>query len=393
MTSNNKVYPNFIIQNSIESYLHKITSRSKSIFWIIITVIIAILVLLPLIYVDVTVQTSGLIQAGIEKQPIISSLNGKIIHTNLKNDSKVLAGDTLLIIDTIPIKSSIRALEYSLKENMLFIRDLNNLIKLDFSKRLNYKNYGGTPKYSMELDKFLKQISISKRNIEKFKKEYDRNTLLYKQKVISEVDFESSQFNLNNEQLQYNQLLSQQTSDWQSRLTGLKEEIQKTEADLNNSNAELSKHFIVSPLKGTIQQSNELQIGNNVYTNQSIAELSPDCELIAICFVKPEDIGYIKVNQEVKLQVTAFNYNQWGFLPAKINEISDDVLVDNGDKAYFRVKCGLSKNYLSLKNSYRGYLKKGMTFSSRIIVTKRSLYDLLFDKADNWFNPYSKSQL
>ncbi|NOU16322.1 MAG: HlyD family efflux transporter periplasmic adaptor subunit [Bacteroidales bacterium] len=392
MSSENKIYPSFIIQSSIESYLHGISSKSKSILWIIIISIIAVLVLLPIIYIDITVQTTGMIQASIEKQPIISSLNGKIIYTNLRNDSKVLAGDTLLILDTLPIKSSIRVLEYNKKEDLLFIKDLDTLLKIDFNKRINYKNYAGTPKYRMELDKFLKQLSTSKRKIEKFKKDHDRNTLLYRQKVISEVDFETSRFNLNNEQLLYNQQLSQQISDWQNSLAALKEEVEKIKSNLNNSYSELSKHFIISPLKGTIQQSNELQVGNNVYTNQSIAELSPDCELIAICYVKPEDIGYIKVDQEAKLQVAAFNYNQWGFLPAKINEISDDVLMDNGNKAYFRVKCILSKNYLTLKNGYKGYIKKGMTVSSRIIVTKRSLYNLLFDKADNWFNPHNNLQ-
>jgi HlyD family secretion protein len=392
MSSGNKIYPYFIIQNSIESYLHGVSSKSKSILWIIIIAIIATLILLPLIYVDVTIQTSGLIQASIEKQPIISSLSGKIIYTNLRNDSKVLAGDTLLVLDTLPVKSSIRALEYNMREDLLFIKDLDFLLKLDYNKRVDHKNYAGTPKYRMELEKFLKQLSTSKRKIEKFEREHDRNTLLYRQKVISEVDFETSRFNLNNEELLYNQLLSQQTSDWQSSLTGLKEEIQKAEADLNNSYAELSKHFITSPLKGTIQQSNELQVGSNVYINQSIAELSPDCDLIAICYVKPEDIGYIKVDQEVKLQVAAFNYNQWGFLPAKIDEISDDILMDNSNSTFFRVKCKLSRNYLSLKNGYKGYIKKGMTVSSRIIVAKRSLYNLLFDKADNWFNPYSNAQ-
>lgn len=392
MSSKNKIYPSFIIQSSIESYLHGITSKSKSILWIIIIAIIAILVILPLIYVDVTVQTSGLIQASIEKQPIISSLSGKIIYTNLRNDSQVLAGDTLLVLDTLPIKSSIRALEYNMKEDQLFIKDLDTLIKLDFNRKLKYKNFVKTPKYCKEVDEFVRQLSISRRKIEELKEEHDRNTLLYKQKVIAEVDYEASRYNLNNEQLHYNQVMSQQISDWQSTLTNLKEETQKIEADLNNSYAELSEHFITSPLKGTIQQSNELQVGNSVYPNQSIAEISPDCELIAICFVRPEDIGYIKVNQQVKLQVSAFNYNQWGFLPAKIDEISDDILMENGDKAYFRVKCSLSENYLSLKNGYKGYIKKGMTISSRIIVTQRSLYDLLFDKADNWFNPYSNTQ-
>jgi len=143
-------------------------------------------------------------------------------------------------------------------------------------------------------------------------------------------------------------------------------------------------------LSGTIQQCNELQVGSIIYANQIIAELSPDCELIAVCYVQPSDIGFIRVNQDVKIQVDAFNYNQWGLLPATIKEVSDDIVSDGQNNMYFIVKCKLSKNYLTLQNGFKGYIKKGMTISSRIIVTERSVYDLLFDKVDRWFNPYTE---
>lgn len=32
-------------------------------------------------------------------------------------------------------------------------------------------------------------------------------------------------------------------------------------------------------------------------------------------------------------------------------------------------------------------LKKGMNFTGRFIVTKRTLYHLLFDNVDDWLNP------
>jgi len=30
-----------------------------------------------------------------------------------------------------------------------------------------------------------------------------------------------------------------------------------------------------------------------------------------------------------------------------------------------------------------------MSFNARIVVIRRSLFHLLFDKADKWFNPYT----
>ncbi len=76
-------------------------------------------------------------------------------------------------------------------------------------------------------------------------------------------------------------------------------------------------------------------------------------------------------------------------LKGNIVDISDDIIVENGSMAYFRVKCKPEKTFLSLKNGYKAEIKKGMSLNTRIIVTRRSLYHLLFDKADKWFNPYT----
>jgi HlyD family secretion protein len=43
------------------------------------------------------------------------------------------------------------------------------------------------------------------------------------------------------------------------------------------------------------------------------------------------------------------------------------------------------------RNGVKGNLKKGMTFQARFILTKRSLFQLLYDKADDWMNPARKT--
>jgi HlyD family secretion protein len=42
---------------------------------------------------------------------------------------------------------------------------------------------------------------------------------------------------------------------------------------------------------------------------------------------------------------------------------------------------------MTLKNGYNAQLKKGMTFSIRFMVVRRTLFQLLYDKMDNWLNP------
>lgn len=99
-----------------------------------------------------------------------------------------------------------------------------------------------------------------------------------------------------------------------------------------------------------------------------------------------KDIGLIKKGQLVRVQVDAFNYNQWGTLTGKVLDIDNNVTQHNSD-IFFKVRCLLEDNSLSLKNGYKAAVSKGMTLTARFIIARRSLYQLLFDKVDNWLNP------
>jgi len=55
---------------------------------------------------------------------------------------------------------------------------------------------------------------------------------------------------------------------------------------------------------------------------------------------KPADIGLLHENQQVRIQVDAFNYNEWGMLEGRIIDISDDMIVENVQPLIF----GLNAN-------------------------------------------------
>src|SRR5665811_833013 len=101
---------------------------------------------------------------------------------------------------------------------------------------------------------------------------------------------------------------------------------------------ELSNRIVLAPTGGEIIQSSDIQTGSIVSSGQKIAEISPEGDLVATCFVRPADIGLIHESQRVKIQVDAFNYNEWGMLNGDIVDISDDMIVENGSVEYFRDK-------------------------------------------------------
>lgn len=381
--------PYSISKYSLETYMIKITSRSRIIYWIIIGMILIGIGILPFIYVDVSVQARGYFQSDIEKQIVYTPIQGKIIYASIRNGETKKRGDTLLIIDTETIRAQHASLIQRIGENDSSMLDLGKLTKISSLENPSFHFVLITQRYKAEFENLRNQQKMQFQKYEKKKTEHRRNELLYHQQLIPEIEYENSLYSLNSEKDNLNQILLSQKSLWQNDLTLRRNESVTLLADLKQCSEALTNRIVLAPTDGEIIQSSDIQTGSIVTSGQKIAEISPEGELVATCFVKPSDIGLIHEKQKVRIQVDAFNYNEWGMLQGDIIDISDDMIVENGSVAYFKVKCKPEKTFLSLKNGYKADIKKGMSLNTRIQVIRRSLYHLLFDKADKWFNPYT----
>ena len=149
-----QIFPKEIIESTIEVHQFKHSSKSKIIYSTILLSIILILGLLPFIKVDIYTSARGIIKPDKERLSVTSLNSGKIIQTNLKNNSLVKKGDTLLVLDNTIIDEKLKLSEQQMTEMLLFVEDLSYLID-------------------------SKYINISKIKTPKYKKDY----LLYKQKM------------------------------------------------------------------------------------------------------------------------------------------------------------------------------------------------------------------
>jgi len=384
-----ELIPFSISEFTIEAYLIKVTTRSRIIYWLIIGMILSGIAVLPLVYVDVTVQARGYFQSEIEKQMVYTPFQGRISSISLHNGESVSLGDTLFIIETESIKAQQSSIIHSLAENDSSIADLDKLTKINAWGEKGQHLVLITQRYKAEYENVRKQQNIQFQKYQKKKAENDRNEILYRQQLIPKIDYENSVFLVNSEKENLDQILVSQRSLWQSDLTARRNESVKLHADLKQYSEELTNRIVLATTDGEIIQSSDIQMGSMVSAGQKMAEISPKGDLIATCFVKPSDIGMIHEKQEVKIQVDAFNYNEWGMLKGEIIDISDDMLVENGSQAFFRVKCKPERTSLSLKNGVKADIRKGMSLNTRIIIIRRSLFHLLFDKSDSWFNPYN----
>ncbi len=381
--------PFTISEYSLENYLISISSRSNIIYWIIIGIIFISIAILPVIYVDVSVQARGYFQSNIEKQTVFTPFQGKVLFSSVINGEAVKKGDTLLIINTETQRALHTSLIQRIIENDASIKDLEKLTHIYSSECLPLKIDLISERYRAEFLNLRNLEVIQFQRYQKKKSEHERNRLLYEQQIIPSADYENSLYSLTSEKDNLEQILLSQKSQWQCDLSTRRNDSTKLLADLKQCTEELSERFVQAPTSGEIIQSSDIQTGSVISAGQKIAEISPEGVLVATCYVKPADIGFIHENQRVKIQVDAFNYNEWGMLEGSIIDISDDMIIEDGSVAYFRIKCKPETTTLKLKNGYIAEIKKGMSLNTRILITQRSLYNLLFDKADKWLNPYS----
>ena len=66
--------PNEWIENSLETYIYQHTTKSQIIYWVVLLAITATMIALPFIYVDISVQGSGVVRPVTEKTEIKSAI-------------------------------------------------------------------------------------------------------------------------------------------------------------------------------------------------------------------------------------------------------------------------------------------------------------------------------
>lgn len=377
-----QIFPKEIMDSTFEVHQFKHSSKSKIIYVIILLSILIVLVLLPFIKVDIYTSARGIIKPDKERLPVTSINSGKILLSNLRNYKLVHKGDTLLVLDNPIINEKLRLSSQQIKELDLFIKDLTYLLK---SNSTNFSKVE-SPKYKREYASYKQKRQELQLRFQKAKQEFERNTLLYKKGVIAKVAFENTQFDYDLASNNIYQLKQQQNNTWQAALTEYKSNLLEFESAEKQLLKSKSQFIITAPITGTLLNVKSLETGSYLNSGEPLVEISPNTNLLVECFISPSDIGLLKINNKVNFQIDAYNYNQWGFASGEIIEIGKDIeFIEN--TPIFKVHCSLKNKELKLKNGFKGKLKKGMTLNAQFQLAERSLFDLLYDKVDDWLNP------
>lgn len=365
------------------AYLHQTSTRSQLIYCITLLAIVSVLGSLPFLYINISIRSLGIIQSAIEKTDLLAPVSGRLLKVNLTDNQKIVKGATLLIIDgTLPEQQKKLLNKHTLQLRQK-LRDADELIKVMSQKEGIALHRPKTNLYLASWQQYITQYQNATNGRQQMERIYSRYLMLYNKRAVTLAEFEQHKFNFEQASSDQQIVNKKFKNQWQIEASQYQNELIELQGQKTQLDEQIKQYQLYATLSGFVQNLTGVQKGSYVYANQKIGEINPDSTLIAYCYVKPSDIGLIKNGQVACLQIDAFNHSQWGMLTGRVIDISNDVIVQN-QLPYFKIKCLLDKNYLQLKNGYKGYIKKGMTFRANFTIAKRSLYQLLCDKVDDW---------
>jgi multidrug resistance efflux pump len=374
-----QLFPPEIIENTVECYHARISTRSKAIYGLILVMILLVFVSLPLVQVDISSQSRGVIRSPYENTTIQSALYGEVISYRMLENKTVQKGDTLIILNSDKLNEQTALANRKVQENDLFISDIACLLSAKYDQLL-------TPKYRGEYYRYRAKLNEQQISVNYLRKELATQKSLAEQKVISNFDYLQSKNNYEKANEQLKALEQDYQTNWVAEQTTLNQQNNELASSIKQVEKEKQQYVILAPMSGALVQVAGFQKGNFISPGQNLAYISTNNVLLAECYIAPSDIGYIRQNQSVTFQFDAFNYRDWGMMHGKVSQMLNDVVVID-QKPMFRVRCALDKNSLQLKNGYQGNIQKGLTFTARFKLNRRSLWQLLFDKVDDWLNP------
>lgn len=386
MQNNQRVFPDTILEQSSLSLFPK-TPGTGLLYYLVMIVIIVAFAALFFIEVDVHVNAPGVIKPKEDHTLITSTASGYIHPVKMAPNTYVSKGDTLFFIQSESYSVKRPMLENRQKELDCLLSDLRKLTT-DEPEATTLES----PYYQQDVLYFLSQRADADAKLKQAEAAYLRASKLQEAQVIPESEFEPVELAFRQASLAAQNIQDYQIRQWQSDITKYSNERREIEAQLRQIRIQESEAIIYSPVSGTIQQTQSLFDGSYIQAGQQIAEISPEGNLIAECYIPPKDIAFLRPGMSGRLQVSAFNPSEWGTINITVEDVFNDVsLSSDGSQTFYKVYCSLSADHLTLKNGFKGYIKKGMSVYANFSVTRRTVFQLLYDKLDNWLNPNIES--
>ncbi len=166
-------------------------------------------------------------------------------------------------------------------------------------------------------------------------------------------------------------------TDARSELSTVTAELSAVAESLRGQEDRVSRTLVRSPVRGTVKQLLVTTIGGVIQPGMDLLEIVPlEGGLLVEAHVRPADIAFLHPDQDAQVKLTAYDYSIYGGLPAKLEHISADTIIDDDGESFFLIRVRTEQSYLGKKSTPLEIIP-GMTATVDILTGQKTVLDYL----------------
>jgi adhesin transport system membrane fusion protein len=172
--------------------------------------------------------------------------------------------------------------------------------------------------------------------------------------------------------------LAQQRQDWRSRaaqeLAAAQAEMVSLRRSLPALSARVDRTVVRTPLAGRVNRVLVTTVGGTVGPGNPLVEIVPSDEnLLVEVMVRPSDIAWVRLNQDAKISITAYDSSVYGSLEGKVVAISPDAtLNERTGESFYTVRVATSDQLLDARGQKLD-IGPGMVADISLLGDKRTV--------------------
>jgi len=130
--------------------------------------------------------------------------------------------------------------------------------------------------------------------------------------------------------------------DAQTELNKAQEDLAGVEQTMAQRRDQLVLTELKAPVKGVVKNVRITTVGGVIRPGEEVMQIVPvEDDLLVQAKVSPADIAFLKVGQDVRVKIDAYDYTIFGDLPGKLEYLSADTLSEDlkqGEIPYYRAR-------------------------------------------------------
>ncbi len=162
-----------------------------------------------------------------------------------------------------------------------------------------------------------------------------------------------------------------------TELSDVKTQIAQINESLKSIGDRVSRAELRAPVAGIVNNISVRTVGGVIEPAQKLVEIVPlDSELKIVAKVLPNNVAFLRVGQEVKVKISAYDAQRYGSLNGKLVRIGASSVNDNEGNIFFEIEVRTDKNYLGTDENPLP-VTPGMVADTEVVTGKRTIMEYI----------------